>query len=123
MAAPSSTTTFSPCRSPGAFDLHVREDVSGHQLDGRVVAQHLLDGRVHEAGIGPQPVHLGAMAKQSQQPVADQIGGRDDAGSDQQADRGRQLGRGEAAAVVPFHQERQDVVARTASPRGHEVED
>jgi hypothetical protein len=54
-------------------DLDVLDGGAAIGLHGAVVAQHLLDGVLHQLRIVAQPLKLVRMAQQRQQAVADQV--------------------------------------------------
>ena len=97
--------------------LAVLDHAPERRLRRRVVAQQLLDRRGDEPGLFAQPLELGAVAKQGEEAVADEVGGGLVAGDDQQAQHVQHLALGEPFAfVLGLDECAQDVVAGVGAP-------
>ena len=78
-------------RDLGAKKLDVSKGDPRDALDGRVVAQQLLDRTSHEAGIGAQPVPLAGVAPQPEHAAAEQVDRGLVPGEEEQHDSREQL--------------------------------
>ena len=104
-----------------AAHLQVLADDAPVELDGAVVAQQLVDGRLQQAGIVPEALQLIRMAEQRQHAVADQITRGLVARYQDQQHGGQQLLAGQPVAFLLGRQQgANNVVPRLSPPFLHD---
>lgn len=73
-----------PGSSAFATDLHIVDGVARVDLYGAVIPEQLVDGRIKQLGMIPEPLQLRRIFEQGQHAVVDQVTRRLVAGDQQQ---------------------------------------